>query len=755
MISAQIHSWSIDISSKPKTFRCESKTFPVEAANNCPAAIASARKVLESARSCLCGSGRTLIQWDPVCKRGAFNPSKESYLFNISMAYSCEKKPSGDTRSNCDEAAEMKDGRPVLPPDATDIEGPEYVDEDRGFLSDLYPGRDTTTDGFYPLPCEASIGGSLPPEAMEPLSEAESEAEEFISKFELSEGPKIIEELKLELMSKLPKFNDFEMGPCFIGETRDPQTGQTARKEVRCDDTRFLRSGQPFEGRDIIYVHGLATGQLKKWILGDEEAHKLWPLDSSEFLDSNGYFRQYAEDYWKDHIHEHLFDPNDPPSSLAGWQWTASDPAPRYNPKSNRYLLVSWSSNQTIEFAQHALLEQIRLAITANKNVVTPPSYPSTHARPFCANGCIIISHSTGGLIVSSAMALARAGSFGPGGIRIPKYIRAHVAFEGAISGSRLASVGMAIGLASSSPVPNSLCLLYDNLLDLTDTCLRNTSFVGHSIFRDLIPAVAQGVWGKILAFSPVPTVTVAGGHPTGDFFSATKIFLPGFDDGVVSMNSACGNPNPVFPHILAPSGIIVTSNLKAFEMTQDPGLFARSVKNFISHNNLMGGMVPGVRYLAGTCTPYLSPTGMVMPVESPLIATPWYTRARYPNHYSLIQGSIDHAYDGGSYPQNKWPSAMANPASTDRHYWQMLGPNIEESSAITDKGIFKKFSDGTYLVHPSFANMHEIVRGRKITFRLFKKKRIIWIWKRTYHLLDKWEQKQSSHYVYEFVGRR
>jgi hypothetical protein len=50
---------------------------------------------------------------------------------------------------------------------------------------------------------------------------------------------------------------------------------------------------------------------------------------------------------------------------------------------------------------------------------------------------------------------------------------------------------------------------------------------------------------------------------------------------------------------------------------------------------------------------------------------------------------------------------------------------------------------------------MHEIVRGRSITFRFLKKKRTIWIWKSTYHLLDKWQEKQSSHYVYEFVGRR
>jgi len=645
----------------------------------------------------------------------------------------------------------MRNNQPVFPTGATEIEEPIDVDEDRGPISALYPS-DTTTDGFYPLPCEPSIGGITPPPDEEP-SKDDLAAEEYLNKFETTEGAKIAQQLKLNPMLPVSQLVPFSMGDCFLitpqGKGREPM-----RRKVPCDSSLFLRSGQPFEGRDIIYVHGLATEQLKKWILNDTAAHKLWPQDASEFLDSNGYFRHYAENYWRDHIHEHLFDPDDPANSNAGWQWTASDPTPRYNPKSNRYLLVAWSSNQTIEYAQHALLKQIQLAIATNKNVVTPPSYPSTQVRPFCSNGCIIISHSTGSLITSSAMALAKLGFFGTGGKQIPNYIRAHVSFEGAISGSRIASVGMAIGL-HLSPLPHTLCLIFDNLLDMTDTCIGDTSFVAHSILRDLTPVVAQGVWGPILALSPVPTLTVAGGHPTGNFFGLTKILLPGLDDGVVSMNSACGNSNLVYPHVLAPSGVIVTSNIKAFDMSKDAGMLLRAVKNFISHKDLTGGATPGARFLAGACTPYLSPTGMVMPVAFALGGTPWDARKRYANHFSFIQGSLDHAYDGGTSPHNKWPSAGGNPASTTRHYLQYLGPNVEESSAVTNKGIYKQFADGTYLVHPSFANMHEIVRGRSITFRFLKKKRTIWIWKRTYHLLDKWQEKQSSHYVYEFVGRR
>ncbi len=67
---------------------------------------------------------------------------------------------------DCDEAAVMSSGgagqipTPILPPGATDIEGPEDVDQDNGLISVLYPGLDTTTDAFYPdLPCDPSIGG--------------------------------------------------------------------------------------------------------------------------------------------------------------------------------------------------------------------------------------------------------------------------------------------------------------------------------------------------------------------------------------------------------------------------------------------------------------------------------------------------------------------------------------------------------------------------------------------------------------------
>lgn len=756
--SAQRSSWAITIQTNPTIFSCNGKSVPVPAANSCDSAIKAAQLVFSSIIGCadLCPNG-VIAPEPPTCTVNNFTlpNGTPGQNFRVSIPYGCGPGR-GATRPECDEAAVMQGSHPVFPAGATDLEAPVDVDEDRGLLSTLYPKLNTTTDEFYPLPCEPSIGGELPPD--EPPSQDELDAEDYLNKFDTGKAGVIANDLKLSPMLPPSQLSTFKIGDCFI------VTGRPAtRRQVPCDSPLLLQKGQPFEGRDIIYVHGLATKHLQDKLINPlpsaHPVHKLWPQDASEFLDTGKYYRTYAENYWRDHIRENLFDPDNPSSGIAGWQWTAADEDPIYKPKSNRYMLVAWSSTQTIEFAQHALLKQIQLAITTNKNVVTPPTYPSTHVRPFCANGCIIISHSTGGLITSSAMGLAKTGFFGAGGKQISSNIRAHVAFEPALSGSRLASVGIAIGTGVTPAVSaaNILCLILDELYGTTNTCNADTSFVTTSILRDLVPTVAQLVWGPIVNISPVPTVTVAGGHPIGNFYSTTKIFLPGLDDGVVSMNSACGNPNPVSPGVIAPSGSTVTSLVKAFDYSNNPGRLIRASKNWLSHKNFLKAPSPLPKYLAGACTPYRSPTGMVMPVENAYVGPPWDARNRYQNHFSFLQGVIDHSYDGGTDDKNKWPSELQLGPKVIRVYKPFLGAtNSEETSAITNAAIYAPIDgNGTRLVHPSFAAMREVVRGKKVSFRLFGKRRTWWIWKRTYHLLDKWGAKQSSHYVYEFVGRR
>lgn len=678
----------------------------------------------------------------------------------------------------CDGAAVLDPkGNAVLPAEATDIEAPINVDEDLGSLVALYPGMDTTTDAFYPnLPCEPSIGGTLP--ADEPALLGEAESEEFLSKFEANEGAAILEQLRANPKPAISPVTPFAMGGCFI---RAEATAGNPRglTPVKCDDPAFLDSTMPFEGRDIIYVHGLDIHPIKALTIASTSlASKKWPTDSGEFLNAGGYFRTNAEKYWGPHITEHLSSTNPLTAATSGWQWASSDfGGPIYIPKPNRYLIVAWSSTQTIEYAQHALLTQIQLAMTTNLNVVTPPTYPAQYVKPFCANGCIIVGHSTGPLITSSAMGLASAGLYGPGGEEIPRHIVAHVSFDGAISGSRISSLFFAAASAlSPSTVPSMLCSIIASMTG-GSSCFLDLSVVQNSILRDLIPAVSQGVWGHAVDSSPVPTVTFAGGHPIGNQ-GLFRLFLPGVDDGVVTMNSACGNPNPVYPLVTAPSGMNVTSLLKAFDYSEDTIRFERGAGILIAQKNLKA-IPPGFFYLAGACTPYLSAAGMVMPVLNPRDGGVYDARNRYRNHYSFMQSVAEHSYDGGNSTPNEWPSQFGFPATNSREYSPFLsqifsasaqypGLNLEESRAVTNPSIYTRLLDanGTRLVKP--LDMHEIQRGRKIRFKLpwniggctkasgqtlWRCQK--WIWKRTYHLASKWEKKQSSHYAYEYVGRR
>ena len=204
-------------------------------------------------------------------------------------------------------------------------------------------------------------------------------------------------------------------------------------------------------------------------------------------------------------------------------------------------------------------------------------------------------------------------------------------------------------------------------------------------------------------------------------------------------------------------------------DMSENGGVFLRSAATFISQKNLMVGVPPEPRYLASACTPYLSPAGMLMPVANAWGSTPFDARHRFPNTYSFIQSLAEHSYDGGGDSSNYPASRLGLPAGlpTIRHFAYFGTDNVEESRVVTNSSVYTRTIDnnGSRLLLP--VDMHEIVRGRKISFHLpfdiggctkqgpLKWYCTKWIWKRTYNLMDKWELKQSADYAYEFVGRR
>ena len=645
------------------------------------------------------------------------------------------------------------------PPEAIDVEPAEDVDETRGTLSELYPGVNTSTDAFHEqLGCDDSIGDEeLPPEVDEPPEAEDLMAEQAVTDYENGRGAALAigQDTTLPLDVVIPD------APPIGGWCRKREPDGNLH-EVSC--LRQLDPSQPFDGRDVIYVRGFGLGQIQDALSGSSGALQRWPRDADAFLAPDGYFRREATEYWRDHIAEHLWSGDPSAWGLSGWQWWAGDPEPTYAHKKNRYLIVAWSTNQRLAYAQNAFLAQVSAAIRHGTNVSTPPDFPADQERTFCANGCVVISHSTGGLLVSSTFGAVQRGDYGPEWRNaLENNFRVHVAFNGAMSGSRLASAALSVSNMVTGTQGNPrLCDLITELAGAELCRVTAKDFLEQTVLVDLMPKVAQQVWGPVLSQSPVRTLTVAGGHPRGNYLlGLTKLLLPGIDDGVVTANSACGNPAFVAPDgAVSASGIIGGNPLKVYDLGDaHGGQRARAIRTGIEQKLVLNGTHPGgPLYIAGMCTPYLAPNGMRLPVLDSLSGTAWDTRKRWPNHYSMIQSVADHSYDGGGdgYDRNPWPSAEYQPASAPRHYLNTVNfsDNTEESSAVTDAGIYQQDWDGTYLVKPEFGESVEVVKGKRIKFRLFRKTRYIWLWKRSYERLKGWETKQDSHYVYEFVAR-
>lgn len=642
----------------------------------------------------------------------------------------------------CPEEAKLDPrGNVMLPAGATDVEGPQDVDEELGTLSSLYPSVDTTTDQMYPLPCEPSIGGTLPPEAEEPESDADLTKDATVDTFEKDLLPDLLDGLVKPKMPKLPAFATKPV--CYYKNQIYP-----------CDSPVFLRDGQPFAGRDIIFIHGLSMKALTDYASGHHGATSLWPATQSAYQ-PGGYFYEAAFNYWKPHVREHLWDIGDPYNPLAGYQWPAGG-SPGYLPKGNRILLVAWNTAQRLEFAQHAFLTQAIRAMNTGENVLTPPSYPpqSVVNMPFCANGCIVVTHSTGGLIMNSAMGRLQLGEYGAAYKPLVNRFRGHIAMASALSGSRLAST--AIALSSLADPTDPLCDIISSWFGGGGNCGWSLATALQTVLVDLTPVYTRARWHAVMEESPVTTVTVSGAHTTGNYGFGpigTKLVHPGNDDGVVTMDSSCGNPAPVTPGVLPSTGFTVTGLFKAFDMGVP---FGRAVGQYWDQRRVKA-FVP-FNYFSAMCSPWLAPSGMVMPVQNPLFGSPLDSRRRLHNVFSFIQGAVDHSFLGATDDNNPLPSASGMSAAVPRRYRDNLLGNAmrEESSAITDGAIYNAGSDGVHTVHPLFPQqMKEYQRGRKISFKLFGHKYTWWIWRRTYHLLNNWENKAASHFAYEYAYRR
>ena len=292
----------------------------------------------------------------------------------------------------------------------------------------------------------------------------------------------------------------------------------------------------------------------------------------------------------------------------------------------------------------------------------------------------------------------------------------------------------------------------------------------------------------------PVRTLTVVAAHPT--FLKPFKYaLLPGFDDGVLTINSQVANPNDV---ALTPSGF--RADASALAENFDLGVFGigandqvtvsigGSLINFsvnISNSSLNSPSravfyyidqkadrvsspanvlaFPQPYFFAAGATPYISPTGMLQTIseeygrgsgQHPLSANPLN---RNPNIFSYLQSASDHLKGTHDQPFGFNGDLYANSPNS----WANGEPNFEETRVITDPAVYAPFAmpygDNEPLLRPqNVPPVIEKIRGLRVTFtvKFFKKKktRTLWVWKRRYHLLDGWETKRQFDYVYASV---
>lgn len=626
----------------------------------------------------------------------------------------------------CDEdmARYDRNGNLIVPPGTGPSVPPtdENGNETTGHVSDLYGAYgDTSLDLWYDkFPCQQSLDNGSEP--LPPLPDVEAE----MAGAGIPSVPSVNQKVNT-------------LGPIIYNTVANAQVfGTLGKVEARAftpQAPRALNSNQPYSGRDIIYIHGLMPETLKDKLTGSNpQAYTRWPQNQGAFA-GNGYWKQAAQFYWSDHI-SRLY--------AAGGK--------------NRHLIVAWPSTQRLDVAVHATLTQIARAMNSGTDVVNV--FNPSDTAGFCQANCVIVSHSTGALVADVAMAMAQktktvpavANQLGQLGF-ISDHMKVHVAFQGTFSGSHYATAVQAIALGigstdlcpivsvafsaltkSNSPIPPNLC---SNLASLPD-----------SILTDVVPEVAQGVWGPLVHLTPVPVLTVAGGHPS--YYSPLKhIFLRGFDDGVLTANSQCANP---LPPAIWPSGYLPVPsplNVKVYDRgTSSVRANRYFIDQMLDKHWAPTSLPPSLA--AGTCTPFISPTGMLQPFAGGLDSL-----QRYNKHYSFIQSASDHMIGPvGPYSQG---------GCKNRDYRITAGsyPNNEEQRVITNSVVYQ--ADARFAGDPQ-PLVNSSMKTAVIEYKKYKRKRILsfnnnnpkylYIWRRFYHLLEGYECMDEVDYVHQYVVR-
>lgn len=493
----------------------------------------------------------------------------------------------------------------------------------------------------------------------------------------------------------------------------------------------------PFNGRDIVFVHGLRSDALEDRLMGNVNAQTIWPINRPQFY--QGYWKRGAYSYWNTHTNRYL------KTTVNTNDFSVN----RNGNYSNRYLVVAHPATQNFTFGAHAIMEQIANAMIDGTGVVNCDPNEQRPANTFGHNGFIIISHSDGAPLSDIALTTSHLTKYPPlstllGDVSfLSERCELHVALQGAFGGSNyatLALMGLSTGLQYVKPLAEAFLGFEIN---------QPANWMFNSQLLDM--SITKHLWGPLMEQVPVCVLTLTGGHPTDFSTDNGDKVIPstlvkhgihhGFDDGVLSIESQTASPYSRLSYpsrFLPESGKLTLINPMLNEKLYDMGIHKDRANRYYLDQKLDVKVLHGTSPRASSGSiPWLSPSGMVQPVAIPDIPlVPGFNPLRrYNNHYSFIQSTADH-YSGsvGGFP---------NFPDYEKTY-HTGAANSEESRVVTSGDVYTKCG-----VNATKLTQVEYVRGKRITFKIFRKTYTRWIWKRRYHLLKHYDTMNQLDYLY------
>ena len=427
----------------------------------------------------------------------------------------------------------------------------------------------------------------------------------------------------------------------------------------------------------------------------------------------------------------------------------------------NRYLVVVYDCSQTAEVAIHAVLSQIREAMENGTGVQADSSDP--RQKNCFGRDYVFISHSTGAIISDIALSIANKtktnltlkAKYGDMGL-ISDRCKGRISIQGAYSGSNLAKIAC---LAADHPVLTNavvttiMVTLTSMLAPLDPTMSMFTTaatigagstlvnlntilpYIPKSILVDLVPEITRARWASYINDISVPVFTFAAGHPSAILGPLKYSIHRGFDDGVLTMDCENANNNPLF----AGPSRFSASPIKTFDM----GIPLIRGIEYYNDQKISHGV------FAATSTAYLSPTGMLEPVNS-IILEP---QNHFQNHYSFIQAAKEHWFNATELGSGNLPCdyGRTRPGGYTNNEEQLVvnnaslfNPNLIDPSIIS---LMAETRKGEYIEYPW---IKVVMRRGLPRITVFWKR--FYIWKRTYHnLIDNCTYDVDYAYKYLF----